>query len=116
MLHTVFEELEENLVIDEVALISTDGLLMAGSIKSNIHLDVFCAMIALMTHTANKAGAELQKGKLDKLFLDYKHGIIVASEVTSTSIIAVMTSEKENIGLIFNRIDKASEKIKIILE
>ena len=91
-------------------------MITTSSIKSNIHLDVFCAMIALMIHTANKAGTELQKGKLDKLFLDYKHGIIVASKVTSKSIIAVMTSNKENIGLIFNRIDNASEKIKIILE
>jgi len=116
MLQQVLEEIEADLPMNDVALISSDGLLMAGSIKNSSRMDLFSAMIALIMRTSKKVSGELNTGKLDKIYLKLQDGAIIASEVSSNSIIAVRTTEGENIGLIFNRIDKAKEKIKKILE
>jgi len=116
MLQFVFKELEEDIIVNEVALISSDGLLMAGSFKSSSNLDIFCAMIALIMRSGKKVSNELGKRNLDKLFLKLQDGSIIACEVNVNSIIAIMVPEEENIGLIFNRLDKAKEKIRKILE
>jgi len=116
MLQQVLKELEQDLLTKEVAIISSDGLLIAGRIKQSSRIDLFCAMIALITRTSTKVSGELSAGKLDKIYLKLHDGAIIASEVSSGAIIAVMTTEGENIGLISNRIDKAKEKIRKILE
>jgi predicted regulator of Ras-like GTPase activity (Roadblock/LC7/MglB family) len=70
----------------------------------------------MITTAGKKVSNELSKGNLDKLFLKLQDASIIACEVNVNSIIAVMVPEKENIGLIFNRLDKAKEKIRKILE
>lgn len=79
-------------------------------------MDMFCAMIALLLRTSKKVAGELGKGKLDKVYLKLKDGAIVGVEVSSNAILAVLTSEEENVGLVFNRMDKAAEKINKILD
>jgi len=73
------------------------------------------AMTATILSVSKRAMNEFKKGEIDKILVDGKNGALVLMSAGERAILAVLTKETTNLGLLFLTMKRATKKIAHIL-
>ncbi len=115
MIGQVLTDLKNVGDVEASAVVSRDGLLMAGDISSNIRAETFAAMSATMLGAAETAISELNKGVPNRVIVETSQGKIVATGAGPKALLVMMVRADAGLGLVLVEMDKAAGKIKEVL-
>ena len=73
------------------------------------------AMTATILSVSKRAMNEFKKGEIDKILVDGKNGALVLMSAGERAILAVLTKETTNLGLLFLAMKRATKKIAHVL-
>lgn len=116
MLEKILKDLKSTGDVEAGAVVSRDGLLIAADISQDVNSDSFAAMTATMLGAAETATSELGKGVPDRVIVEGNGGKIITTGAGFKALLVTMTSPQANLGLILLEMNKASDKIKEVLE
>jgi predicted regulator of Ras-like GTPase activity (Roadblock/LC7/MglB family) len=115
MITQVLDDLKNVGDVEASAVVSRDGLLMAGNITAGIRAETFAAMSATMLGAAETAISELNKGVPNRVIVETASGKIVATGAGPKALLVMMVQANAGLGLILVEMDKAAGKIKEVL-
>lgn len=113
LLRTVLGQLKDTGGIEQVLILSKDGLVMLSDVTSDIDEKIVAAVLGMINMSAEKAVKELGQEPLEYTLLSVNGGHIVIMGAGKNAILAGLT--RENVGLTVIEMKKASEKIAKIL-
>ncbi|MDP7080048.1 MAG: roadblock/LC7 domain-containing protein [Candidatus Undinarchaeales archaeon] len=116
MLEKVLDGLRSVGDIEASAIVSRDGLLMASDMATGINAETFAAMSATMLGAAETAATELGRGLPDRIIVESEETKLIAIGTGPKALLVVMTSPEAGLGLVLIELEKAADKIKMILE
>jgi len=116
MLEKVLDGLRSVGDVEASAIVSRDGLLMASDIAPGINAETFAAMSATMLGAAETAATQLGRGLPDRIIVESEATKLIAIGTGPKALLVVMTSPDAGLGLILIELEKAADKIKMILE
>lgn len=114
-LENVLDVLNKMGGIDASAVVARDGSLMAANIPPDVHPEIFGAMSATMLIAAETAVTELKKGATDFIITQAKEAKIIAMGAGPNALIVTMISPTTTLGLILMEMERASEKVKVLV-
>ncbi len=116
MLKSVLSELNGTSAdIQASAVISTDGLVMASILSSNMDEDRVGAMAAAMLSLGERTSQELGRGDLEQVLVKGEQGYVLMTNAGSDTVVTVVTTASAKLGLIFLDVKRAVEDIKKIM-
>lgn len=116
LLEQVLADLSRIGHLEASAIISRDGLLMAHYTPEGTHAETFAAMAATMMGAAETAMSELRKSIPDRVIVESSTGKLVAKGAGPKALVVVSVRPEAGLGLVLHELEKASQKIKQLLE
>ena len=116
MLKSILSELNGTSAdIQASAAISTDGLVMASILPSDMDEDRIGAMAAAMLSLGDRTSHELGRGELEQVLVKGEHGYVLMTHAGPDTVVSVVTKPSAKLGLIFLDIKRAAESISKIM-
>lgn len=107
----------ENADIQGSAVVSIQGLPIVSSFGSeNSREGIVAAMVAAILSVGARAAEELKRGTLKRVLLEGNEGLIIIQQSGPHSLLCVLVSSDQSLGLIFMLMSGLSKKISILLE
>ena len=121
--YNFLEELEEilkrllsnNPTITIATISSIEGLPILSLMPRGFNETIFSAMVATLLSLSERAIMEMKIGEFKQLFIKGIDGYLLVFEADS-AVLAVSTTEKAKLGLIFLECERASVEISKILK
>lgn len=111
MLNNILNELNSSSAdVEASAIISTDGLIMASQLPSNIDEDRVGAMSAAMLSLGDRTAQELERGGLDQVLIKGTNGYVLMVKAGEDAVLTVMAKANAKLGLIFLDVKRAAKK------
>jgi predicted regulator of Ras-like GTPase activity (Roadblock/LC7/MglB family) len=101
--------------VEASAVVSVDGLIMASSLPGGIDEDRISAMSAAMLSLGDRIAEELNRGTLQRVYIEGSDGIIVLMAIGEEAVLTVMARSKAKLGLIFLDMRRSAEDIERLL-
>lgn len=116
MLKSILIELNGSSVdIQASAIISSDGLVIASLLSSDMDEDRVGAMAATMLSLGDRTSQELGRGKLEQVLVKGDKGYVLMIYVEENIVLNVITTSSAKLGLIFLDIKHAVESINKVI-
>ena len=113
LLETVLGQLKETGGIEQVIILSKDGMVMQSDVAADIDEQIVAAVLGMINANAEKAVKQLGHEPLEYTLLSINVGHIIIMGAGKNAILAVLT--RENVGLAVIEMKNASEKIAKIV-
>lgn len=84
--------------VEASAVVSRDGITKASLLGASADKDRFGAMCASLLALADRAGQEVDRGRLRQLILDGSKGPMLLTNAGTQTVLAVAASPKVNLG------------------
>ncbi len=115
-LDEILREIDVNVKeIEAAAIVSIEGLPIASRMPPEYEDAIVAAMTAAMLSLGEKISNNLNRGLLQKIFVEGKDGHVISVSAGSNAVLTVSTSKDAKLGLIFHEMDIAAKKIAEIL-
>jgi len=101
--------------IQASAAISTDGLVMASILSSEMDEDRMGAMAAAMLSLGERISDELGRGNLEQVLIKGEQGYVFMTHAGPDTVVCVVTQSTAKLGLVFLDIKRAAESIRKII-
>ncbi|NLF65191.1 MAG: hypothetical protein GX579_11400 [Chloroflexi bacterium] len=101
--------------IEASAVVSVDGLIMASSLPTGVDEDRISAMSAAMLSLGDRIADELNRGRLERVYISGANGIIVLMAVGDDAVLTVLARKSAKLGLIFLDARRAAEDLTRLL-
>ena len=101
--------------IEASAVVSVDGLIMASSLPSGVDEDRISAMSAAMLSLGDRIADELNRGRLERVYISGANGIIVLMAIGDDAVLTVLARKTAKLGLIFLDARRAAEDLTRLL-
>ncbi len=101
--------------IEASAVVSVDGLIMASSLPAGVDEDRISAMSAAMLSLGDRISSELNRGRLERVYISGSDGIIVLMAVGEDAVLTVLARSQAKLGLIFLDMRRAAEDLARLL-
>lgn len=101
--------------VEASAVLSLDGLIMASALPTDVEEDRIAAMSAAMLPLGERTAEELQKGKLEQVFIRGGYGYVVLMNAGDQAVLNVMARNNAKLGLLFLDMKRTAEQISVIL-
>lgn len=116
MLTSVLTELNNTSSdIEASGIISTDGLMIAAVLPSEIDADRVGAMSAAMLSLGDRTSQELNRGNLEQVLIKGEAGYILMIHASCDAVLTVLAKPNAKLGLIFLDVKRAAESIAELL-
>ena len=109
------DDLDEVQSVKGAAVVRRDGLLIASNMGGDINDDQVGAMTASTVGSGETASEALDMGNVEAVTIEAEKGKLVATGAGDEGIVAVLTDEDVNMGLVKVEMEKAVDKIKRVL-
>ncbi len=112
------ERVEASVIVTEDGLPISSLLpveLVSDDVRDEKETEI-AAMTATILSVSKRAMEEFKKGEIDKILIDGKNGALILMSAKEKAILAVLTRETTNLGLLFLTMKRATEKIAKVLE
>ena len=113
-INDILLELEKNSEIDNSALVSLKGQMMASALHNDIDERALAAMTAALTSVGSRVGDTLSSGKTGSIVINGSNKLVVLNQLSQAVLIALAPADAK-IGLIDFEINSALDKIKMVL-
>ncbi len=111
MLNNILSELNGSSgEVEASAIISTDGLIMASQLPTNIDDDRVGAMSAAMLSLGDRTAQELERGALDQVLIKGDNGYVLMVKAGEDAVMTVMAKANAKLGMIFLDVKRAAAK------
>ena len=107
-------ELEKNSEVDDSALISLKGQMMASALHKEIDERALAAMTAALTSVGTRVGDTLKSGKTGSIVLNGSKKLVVLNALSQAVLVSLAPADAK-IGLIDFEVNAALDKIKMVL-
>lgn len=101
--------------IEASAVVSVDGLIMASSLPTGVDEDRISAMSAAMLSLGDRIADELNRGRLERVYISGANGIIVLMAIGDDAVLTVLARKTAKLGLIFLDARRAAEDLTRLL-
>lgn len=101
--------------VEATALISEDGLMIAGALPQDLEETRIAGMSATLLSLGTRAATELRRGEIEEVIVRGEHGYAVMLNAGRGVLLLVVANENAKLGLIFFDMREAIGAIKRIL-
>jgi len=101
--------------VEESAVISLDGLVMASRFRSDVSGERVAAMSSALLSIAERINEELGRGKFQRALVTGSDGFIVLNPAGSDALIACICSKEAKLGMVFYELDRLSKELEEII-
>ena len=108
-LHATLPEVEAS------AVVSRDGITVASLLGTSADKDRFGAMCASLLALADRAGKEVDRGRLRQIILDGTGGPMLLTHAGETAVLAVAASPQANLGRLILETRKVAKELADLL-
>ncbi len=116
MLTSILAELNGSSAdIEASAIVSTDGLMMAALLPSNMDEDRVGAMSAALLSLGDRTAKELARGGLDQVLIKGDKGYILMTHAGDDAVLTVLAKPQAKLGLIFLDVKRAAEAVSKVI-
>ena len=102
--------------IEACAVVSEDGLMIAGLLPQGYEEAQVAAMSAAMMSTGTRTTQELNRGALRQLFVKGDNGYAIGMYAGPNAVLLALAGKEAKLGLLFLDLSRAVEEINIVLE
>ena len=113
-LQQILFDLEKNSEVQNSAIISLKGQMMASAMHKDIDERAVAAMTAALTSVGTRVADTLKSGKTGSIVISGSDKLIVLNQMAQAVLIALAPADAK-IGLIDFEISSALDKIKMVL-
>lgn len=93
------------------AIVSTDGLPIASALPEGIEEDRVSAMSAAMLSLGERIATELNRGRLEQVYIKGREGYIILTSIGDDAVLTVLAREQSKLGLIFLEMRRAATEL-----
>lgn len=116
MLTSILSELNGTSAdIEASAIVSTDGLMMAALLPSNMDEDRVGAMSAALLSLGDRTAKELARGGLEQVLIKGLGGYVLMTYAGDDAVLTVLAKSQAKLGLIFLDVKRAAESISKVI-
>ncbi len=101
--------------IEASGVISTDGLMMASILPSDMDEDAVGAMSAAMLSLGDRTSTELARGTLDQVLIRGDEGYVLMTHAGEEAVLTVLAKPNAKLGLVFLDVKRAVANIEEVL-
>ncbi len=120
---TFAEKIEEVLIdlraltpdVEGAVLVDMNGLPITSVISDGVNDTIVAAMASAMLRMGERTVDELEKGRLHRVLVQAEKGYVVLVEAGLDAVLAVVTTERAKLGMIFVDANLAAEKVARLL-
>ncbi len=116
MLKSILSELNGSSAdIQASAIISSDGLVIASLLSSEMDEDRVGAMAAAMLSLGDRTSQELGRGELEQVLVKGDKGYVLMTYADENTVLSIVTTYSAKLGLIFLDVKRAVKSISEII-
>ncbi len=116
MLKSILSELNGSSAdIQASAIISSDGLVIASLLSSEMDEDRVGAMAAAMLSLGDRTSQELGRGELEQVLVKGDKGYVLMTYAEENTVLSIVTTSSAKLGLIFLDVKRAVRSISDII-
>ena len=116
MLTSILAELNGSSAdIEASAIVSTDGLMMAALLPSNMDEDRVGAMSAALLSLGDRTAKELARGGLEQVLIKGFGGYVLMTYAGDDAVLTVLAKPQAKLGLIFLDVKRAAESVSKVI-
>lgn len=97
--------------IEGSVVVSADGLVMASALPADIDEDRVAAMAAALLALGERSAAELDRGKMQDIFVKGDKGYVVLMGAGRDAVIGALCREEAKLGMIFLDMRRAAKEV-----
>ncbi len=120
---TFAEKIEEVLIdlraltpdVEGAVLVDMNGLPITSVISDGVNDTLVSAMASAMLVMGERTVDELEKGKLNRVLVQAEKGYVVLVEAGQDAVLAVVTTERAKLGMVFVDANLAAVKVAKLL-
>ena len=90
-----------SLEVEAAAVISVEGLTISSSLPEDVEDDRVSAMTAAMLAWGERIAADLDRGKLEQVYIKGASGYVLLTTINEQAVLTVLASDDAKLGLIF---------------
>jgi uncharacterized protein len=98
--------------IEASAIVSVDGLIMASALPQDVEEDRVAAMSAAMLSLGERTAQELNRGKLDQVFIHGVDGYVLLMNAGEDAVLTTLVTKDAKLGLIFLDMKRAVDELE----
>ena len=101
--------------VEGAVLVDMNGLPITSVISDGVNDTIVAAMASAMLGMGERTVDELHKGKLHRVLVQAEKGYVVLVEAGQAAVLAVVTTERAKLGMIFVDANLAAVKVAKLL-
>jgi predicted regulator of Ras-like GTPase activity (Roadblock/LC7/MglB family) len=98
--------------IEASAIVSVDGLIMASALPQDVEEDRVAAMSAAMLSLGERTAQELNRGKLDQVFIRGEEGYVLLMNAGEDAVLTALVTKDAKLGLVFLDMKRAVDELE----
>jgi len=98
--------------IEASAIVSVDGLIMASALPQDVEEDRVAAMSAAMLSMGERTAQELNRGKLDQVFIRGVDGYVLLMNAGEDAVLTALVTKDAKLGLVFLDMKRAVDELE----
>ena len=115
-LDVILNRFERNVPhIQATAVVSTDGLVIASRLPTEVEEDRIGAMGAAILSISMRSGGELDRGEFVRVLIEGDDGYILIRNIGDAAILVVLVEKDVRLGLLFFETNKCIEQLSEVL-
>ncbi|MHA1595855.1 MAG: roadblock/LC7 domain-containing protein [Candidatus Baldrarchaeia archaeon] len=114
-LEQILEDLEQRSDIMASAIVTKDGLMMAGALPKDIDEDTISAMAGMMLGLGTRVGDVLKRGEVEQVIIRGKNGFAIITDCGPAVLIALAPSDAK-LGMLLYEMKTTAEKAKELIK
>jgi len=98
--------------IESAAIVSIEGLPIASDLPEEIEEARLAAMTAAMLSLGERVAQEMQRGELEKIFIEGTYGYIITMAAGPNAVLTVSARKEAKLGLVFLDMARAAQEVE----
>ena len=101
--------------VQGAALVTPDGLPLAAALPGGMDEERVSAMSAAMLSLGERIGSELNRGSIDRIFVEGSQGYGILTSCSEDAVFLVLADKAAKQGVIMLEIKRAVSELKLLL-
>jgi len=123
MVQTISDQLDQVLInfernvphVEAIAIVSTDGLVIASRLPDKVEEDRVGAMGAAILSISTRSGEELNRGEMRRVLIEGTNGYLLIRSIGEFAILVALVDKKVRLGMLFYECKKCIAQLNEIL-
>ncbi len=123
MAQTISDQLDQVLInfernvphVEAIAIVSTDGLVIASRLPDKVEEDRVGAMGAAILSISKRSGEELSRGEMCRVLIEGENGYLLIRSIGEFAILVALVDKNVRLGMLFFECKRCIAQLNEIL-